>query len=150
MEISTTIISSFSRLTIFGQHCSAFTAKCTNMQANHNSIKFIFFTWTLLWDTRSRRIRTMKERNHSLIRQLTEMKGTLSSKEGNWFLQGRDLVSLSWENGCLNDRPKTLSQEFIERLLQKCWVLLSELVLRLYLWWMWSLLSVWFTLAAQW
>lgn len=63
-----------------------------------------------------------------------------SSKYGNWFLQGtgrRSCISLyGRENGCLNDNPKTLSQEFIDRLqnrnnIQEGWMLVC---------WVWTAL----------
>lgn len=86
LEGSNCIISSLSTFSVLCR--SVATAKC-NQHADITGVKFIFSCGT--------RIRTIKERNHSLIGQLTEMKGVLSSKRGNWFLQGtggRDLVSL--------------------------------------------------------
>lgn len=114
MEISNNNLSPFRRIILLQQHYSVFTAQCNRRADKPQQYKVQIFHSRAFNEAP---IRTMKERNHSLIVQLTEMKGTLSSKSGNWFLQGTGESSRepSWENGCLNDRPKTLSQEFIEK-----------------------------------
>lgn len=70
-------------------HCiwAAFT-QCINTQMSRSLIQFTFSQPGYIGRSRKLQNQTIKERNHPLIKQLTEMKGVLSSKYSNWFLQG--------------------------------------------------------------
>lgn len=69
-------------------HCiwAAFT-QCINTQMSRSVYSSHFHSQATLGEAESCRIKQSK-RNHPLIKQLTEMKGVLSSKYSNWFLQG--------------------------------------------------------------